>query len=116
MQYIGSNKIKKTALDTEKPEEIIIMFTDGTTRRMINELFEKIVMTEEGTGTVEDVIMTVMGREFLAKLASYDLSLDTVERVKVAMTNLTYNLSEELIAKTFDCTGTHDIKLSKIIA
>ena len=110
--FIGAKEIKMVMEKDEKTVEV--EFSDGKKTEINKDLLELIQTEVEGTGEVTDNVKDYFARKFLAELAYYDLKYYFAGYVSTAMDVLSHNLREELLAKTFGCTGGDDIPLIKL--
>lgn len=107
--FIGSKEVKVVMDKDEK--NVSVDFDDNTSTTINKELFELIKSEEKGNGNVTDNVNDFFARKFLAELAYYELGYYFSRNVSSAMEVLAHNLREELLKKTFNCTGGDDINL-----
>jgi hypothetical protein len=107
--FIGSKKIEATFDDKDGFSKV--EFDDGNSVVINKELLGFIQTEEIGEGNIVDSINHYFSTKFLAELSMYELSYYFVNNVCTAMSVLSHNLREELIRKTFNCSGGDDINL-----
>lgn len=113
MKYIGESEIKEVIGDGE---DLTIKFEEGTEDiTMKQELFEMIAKEGKGKGTVTDVVRFIFATKFLKEMSDLGLEYYMVENVAVGMGTLLHNMREEAISKHFECAGSLNIPLEKLI-
>lgn len=111
--FIGSKEIRATFDDAN---DMLKVELDDDSTTLINKDLLALIQTEEkGDGNITDSINHYFATRFLAELAMYDLNYYFIDNVGTAMSVLAHNLREELIKKTFDCSGGNDIRLKTLI-
>jgi len=112
--YIGEVEIKKVI--DKNDTEVTLEFEDDIPNLDINkELFENLKKDKVGRGTITDNVNHLIATKFLMELSDYGLEYYMVENVTTAMKVLAHNMREDLIRKTFDCSGGDAILLSKLV-
>jgi len=107
--FIGSKKIEGT-FDLEN-NMVKVEFDDSSSTEMNKDLLALIQHEEKGEGTITDAVNHYFATKFVAELAMYDLGFYFTTGIGTAMQVLAHNLREQLIRKTFNCTGGDDINL-----
>lgn len=100
--FIGTHEIKETEQDGEF---VKIIFDDGLDLRIKQELLEAIQTEEKAEGSYVEVISFHFARKLLADLALNELPCSYAEIIPAYVSNLTENLTNELIDRTFGCHG-----------
>jgi len=107
--FIGSKKIEGT-FDLEN-NMVKVEFDDSSSTEMNKDLLVLIQHEEKGDGTITDAVNHYFATKFVSELSMYDLGYYFVGGVATGMQVLSHNLREQLIRKTFNCTGGDDINL-----
>jgi hypothetical protein len=112
--YIGSYKIKKK---TPQDDGTILLSLKGHPDFPINPKLLELVETDAPLkdANVTDAITHVIAVDIIDKLASYELDYYFVNNIAMKINVLAHNLREDLIRKTFDCSGGDAINLKKIV-
>jgi hypothetical protein len=92
-----------------------VTFTDETTGKVNENLYDLICSEEKGNGNITDNVRDFFARKFLAELSTYDLNYYLISNIAISMETLGHNLREQLLAKTFGCTGGNDISLKLLV-
>lgn len=92
-------------------KNVSVEFDDSTSIVINKELLDLIKTEEKGNGNVTDNINDFFARKFLAELAYYNLGYYFSRNVASSIEVLAHNLREELLKKTFNCSGGDDISL-----
>lgn len=114
MKYIGQYKIKKA---THNPDgTTTVTFQKKTEVTLARGLFE-LVASEEPLANAEitDAITHTIAVKFLDELANYNLDYYFVKTIGTKLEVLAHNLREDLIRRTFDCSGGDAISLKKLL-
>jgi len=108
--FIGTHEVKTTEIDGEFTK---VIFADDLDARIKTEVLEAIETEEMGKGSYVENITFYFAKRFLAELAINELPCSYVDNVSTYMGNLTDNVREELMDKTFGCKGgSHAIPLN----
>lgn len=113
MAYLGELKIESEISNDDGISKVT--FEGGQNIDINSKLLKELVTEEEGKGNITDNINDYFARKFVAELAYYDLDYYFVKSVGIAMEVLSHNLREELIRKTFNCSGGDAINLKKLL-
>jgi hypothetical protein len=112
-KFIGEKEIINF---TEEGDKVVIGFKDqASTVTMNKSLFEAVVKDAKGNGEITDCVRDFLARKILAELAYYDLDFYMISHIAVGIETLAHNLREDIIGKTFNCTGASDIKIKKLL-
>jgi len=111
--YIGEEEIKITTPDGDN--SLKLDFADKSSTIINKDLYELVSSKEKGSGNITDNINHYFAKKFVAELSVYDLEFYFANSVSASMGVLAHNLREELLKKTFDCSGGDSIRLKLLI-
>ena len=115
MSFIGELEVVTKEPVEGKEGFIKVTFDTEHVTEMQEELFNILETEEKGQGNVTDNIRDFFARKFLAELSQFHLGFYFANSIGVAMETLAHNLREQLIQKTFNCTGGNDISLKLLL-
>jgi len=115
MSFIGDKKVKSAITSKDKSTVEVSFKHEEPTITLNKKLYDQIISEKQGRGNVTDAINHLLATKFILELSELGLNFNMIEAVSAAMNVLAYNLREDLIRKTFDCTGANDIQLNKIV-
>lgn len=114
MKYIGQYKIKGEQIHED--EMITVRFKDHEDIKISQSLFELVISEEPlKNASITDAITHVIAVKFLDELAKYNLDYYFVKTIGTKLEVLAHNLREDLIRRTFDCSGGDAISLRKLV-
>lgn len=114
MSFVGEKEIKEIVPVPGKENLVKVIFDEGETE-INKDLLELITIEEKGNGNVTDNINHYFTRKFVAELSQYDLGFYFTNSIGIGIETLAHNLREELIRKTFNCSGANDISLKLLV-
>jgi len=113
--WIGEYKIKGVFDAKDKKFKTVSFKNEHPDVTLQKDLYDMVVREEKGRGNVTDAVNHVLATKFLAEMAEYGLEHYMAANIGTAMQTLAHNMREELIKKTFNCTGGDSIPLSKLM-
>lgn len=114
MKYIGQYKIKGEQVNEDGT--MTIRFKDHEEVVFTRNLYELVVSQEPlKNASVTDAVTHVIAVKFLDELAGYNLDYYFVKTIGTKLEVLAHNLREDLIRRTFDCSGGDAISLRKLV-
>lgn len=113
--FIGEREVVSTEPDAEREGYLTIVLDDESTTSLHEGLYNEIVIEEKGNGSITDNVNNHFAVKFVTELSTYDLGFYFAGNIGVAMNTLAHNLREELLRKTFKCTGANDIPLDLLV-
>jgi len=115
MPFIGDLEVKEVKPVFSKEGFVNLVLEDGSEKLINEELYKLLVTEERGVGNMTDNVRDFFARKFISELSQYDLNFYFADSIGIAMATLAHNLREELIRKTFGCSGGSDISLKLLV-
>lgn len=113
--YIGEKKVQST-FEKEDGKKLQVSFEDDNPDIIITkQLFNNIVTENQGQGGITDTINHYFATKFLYELAEEEFEYYMVENIAMSMRTLAHNMREDLLRKTFNCSGGDAINLKTLI-
>lgn len=111
-EFIGSKKVKKKV---EDDGYLTVILKDESSFKVKKEVYDKIVLEEEGNGDYNDVLRHYFAMKYIADLSENGQPLHMAEAVAQGLMNLGINCRDRAIAKKFGVNAVYEIPLSDIV-
>ena len=113
-KYLGELKVVKE--QSNEDGDVTLSFKNHADVTLESSLYALVSSEAPMKGaSVTDVIIHTISVKFLQELASYNLDYYFIKTIGTKLEVLAHNLSEDLLRRTFYCSGGDSIALRKIV-